>query len=145
MRVAGNVLWFVFGGWLLALTWILGGLIFAISIIGLPFTRSALEIAKMAAFPFGKAVVHVNDINDLDSSKFTVGGALGFIFNIIWLLTFGWILFLQHLILGLVFCITIIFIPFGVASLKLAVISLRPVGRRIVTREVEGLIRTEKV
>ena len=72
MRLVGNILWFILGGWASALSWLVSGLVFAITIVGLPFTRSAWEIAKMSAFPFGKEVVHVNDINDPDAEKFTV-------------------------------------------------------------------------
>lgn len=63
MRFVGNVIWFVFGGAVLALIWLLGAVIFAVSIVGLPLTRSALEMAKMSAFPFGKTVVHVRELD----------------------------------------------------------------------------------
>ena len=144
MRLVGNILWFILGGWALALSWLLSGLVFAITIVGLPFTRSAWEIAKMSAFPFGKEVVHVNDINDPDAEKFTVKGILGFLLNVIWLLVFGIQLFIGHVVFGLIACVFIITIPFGIASFKLAAISLWPVGRRVVTSDVANVVGTMK-
>ena len=62
MRFVGNFLWFIFcGGLLNCILWLLAAVVFAITIIGLPFSRSAFEIAKMSAFPFGKDAVHVRD------------------------------------------------------------------------------------
>ena len=66
MRLVGNILWFIFGGWYLALIWILGAVVFAISIIGLPLTRAAFEMAKLSALPFGKDVVHVRELDGKD-------------------------------------------------------------------------------
>ena len=63
MRFFGNLLWFIFGGWYLALSWLVGALVFAITIIGLPLTRSAIEMAKLSAFPFGKDVLHIRDLD----------------------------------------------------------------------------------
>ena len=142
MRFLGNILWFVFGGWYLALMWLLGAVIFAITIIGLPLTRAAIEMAKMSAFPFGKDVVHVREIDEKSVSATTATtGTIGFIFNILWALTFGWILFLGYLVAGILSCITIILIPFGLQSFKLAGISFWPVGRRVVTKEMAKLVR----
>ena len=142
MRFIGNILWFVFGGWYLALTWLLGAIIFAITIVGLPLTRAAIEMAKMSAFPFGKDVVHVRELDGKEISAATATtGTIGFIFNVLWLLSFGWILFIGYIIAGILSCITIILIPFGLQSFKLAGISFWPVGRRVVTKEMAKLAR----
>ena len=142
MRFLGNILWFVFGGWYLALTWLLGAAIFAITIIGLPLTRAAIEMAKMSAFPFGKDVVHVREIDEKGVTASTATtGSIGFIFNVLWALTFGWILFLGYLFAGILSCITIILFPFGLQSFKLAGISFWRVGRRVVTKEMTKLVR----
>ncbi|CAM3300974.1 Inner membrane component domain-containing protein [Paracoccus aminovorans] len=63
MRFAGNVIWFVLGGWYTGLLWLIGAAVFAISIIGLPLTRAAIEMARMSAWPFGEEVVHVRDLD----------------------------------------------------------------------------------
>ncbi|PYB72967.1 MULTISPECIES: YccF family protein [Rhizobium] len=144
MRFVGNAIWFVFGGAVLALVWLLGAALFAISIIGLPVSRAAFEIAKMSAFPFGKDVVHIRELDAKGLSAVTaVTGTIGFVANIVWALTFGWILFLGHLAAGIVNCLTIIGIPFGIQSFKLAGISLWPVGRRVVSIELAQLAREE--
>ncbi len=144
MRFVGNAIWFVFGGAILALIWLIGAALFAISIIGLPVARASLEIAKMSAFPFGKDVVHVRELDAKGLSTVTaVTGTIGFLANIVWALTFGWVLFLGHIIAGVLNCITIIGIPFGIQSFKLAGISLWPVGRRVVSVELAKLAREE--
>ena len=142
MRFIGNIIWFVFGGWYLAIGWILGAIIFAISIIGLPITRAAIEMAKMSAFPFGKDVVHIREIDQKELSGTTaITGTIGFIANILWLLSFGWALFLMYLAAGIITCLTIIGIPFGIQAFKLAGISFWPVGRRVVTKEMAATLR----
>ncbi|MGI2032040.1 YccF family protein [Rhizobium panacihumi] len=144
MRFAGNVIWFVFGGAVTALIWLVGAVVFAVSIIGLPLTRSAIEMAKMSAWPFGREVVH---IRELDGKRLSAGtamtGTIGFIFNVIWACTFGIALFLSYLLLGAVYCLTLIGIPLGLQCFKLAGISLWPVGRRVVTKELAYAARTD--
>lgn len=142
MRYAGNAIWFVFGGAVTALIWLIGGAVFALSIVGLPLSRSAFEIAKMSAFPFGKDVVHIRELDNRGLTATTaVTGTVGFVFNIIWALTFGVVLFLAHLIAGIFNCLTIIGIPFGLQSFKLAGIALWPVGRRVVSVELARAAR----
>lgn len=142
MRFAGNAIWFILGGAVIALYWLIGAAIFAISIIGLPVTRAALEMAKMSAFPFGKDVVHVRELDRKELSKTTAAtGTIGFIANIVWLLTFGWSLCVLYIFAGILNCITIIGIPFGIQAFKLAGISLWPVGRRVVTKELAQAAR----
>lgn len=142
MRFAGNVIWFVFGGAFIALLWLIGAVLFAISIIGLPISRAAIEMAKMSAFPFGKDVVHVRELDAKKLSATTAAtGTIGFIANIIWACTFGIVLFLTYLVAGVFNCMTIIGIPFGLQSFKLAGISFWPVGRRVVPSELAQVAR----
>ena len=144
MRFAGNVIWFVLGGAIIAAIWLLGAAVFAISIIGLPITRAALEMAKLSAFPFGKDVVHVRELDAKGLTSTTaLTGTIGFIANVVWACTFGVLLFLSYLIAGVLNCITIIGIPFGLQSFKLAGISFWPVGRRVVSVELADLARQE--
>ncbi|TMV03149.1 YccF family protein [Brucella haematophila] len=142
MRFAGNVIWFVFGGAFIAFLWLIGAVLFAISIIGLPISRAAIEMAKMSAFPFGKDVVHVRELDAKKLSATTAAtGTIGFIANIIWACTFGIVLFLTYLVAGVFNCMTIIGIPFGLQSFKLAGISFWPVGRRVVPSELAQVAR----
>lgn len=118
-----NILWIVFGGLWMALGWLLAAVIMAITIIGLPWARAALTIAGYTLLPFGRRVV--------DRSPGSAGG-LRTIGNIIWLVLAGWWLALGHLITAIGLAITIIGLPFAWAHLKLAGLSLWPVGKEIV-------------
>ncbi len=144
MRFAGNVIWFVLGGALTALLWLIGAALFAITIVGLPLARAAIEMAKLSAFPFGKDVVHVRELDGRTVSAITATtGTIGFVVNVLWALTFGWVLFLIYLVAGVINCLTIIGIPFGLQSFKLAGISFWPVGRRVVSKELANVARTQ--
>jgi uncharacterized membrane protein YccF (DUF307 family) len=120
MRLLLNVLWFVLGGWISGTLWILAGVIFAITIIGLPFAPSAFRIAGFSYAPFGKAV---------DPNNSRVGNVL---LNILWLIVAGWWLALHHVVLAVALAVTIIGIPFAIQHLKLAILSLTPVGARVI-------------
>ncbi|WP_035102738.1 YccF family protein [Devosia sp. LC5] len=144
MRFAGNVIWFVLGGWYTALLWLLGAAVFALSIIGIPLTIAALQMAQLSAWPFGKDVVHIRELDGKGLSATTaVTGTVGLIVNVIWACTFGFLLFLAYLVAGVLCCLTLIGIPFGLQSFKLAGISLWPVGRRVVPSELANLARNE--
>lgn len=142
MKTAGNVIWFVFGGWATGLLWLVGAAVFAISIVGLPLTRAALEMAKLSASPFGKDIIHIRELDQKSLSASTaVTGTIGFIFNILWAITFGVALFLVYLVQGIICCLTLIGIPFGLQAFKLAGLSFWPVGRRVVPIEVAKAAR----
>jgi uncharacterized membrane protein YccF (DUF307 family) len=144
MRFAGNVIWFVLGGWYIALLWLLGAALFALSIVGLPLTIAALQMARLSAWPFGKDVVHVRELDDRGVTAGTaVTGTIGFIVNVVWACTFGIVLFVAYLVAGVLSCLTLIGIPFGLQAFKLAGISFWPVGRRVVPQELATLAREE--
>ena len=102
MRLILNVIWFVFGGFWLAIGYVLAGIIACILIITIPFGIAAFRIAAFALWPFGRTVVRRADAG--------AGSGIG---NILWFLLFGWWLTLLHLITGIALCITIIGIPLG--------------------------------
>lgn len=144
MRFAGNVIWFVLGGWYIALIWLIGAAVFAISIVGIPLTIAALQMASLSAWPFGRDVVHVRELDAKGLTATTaITGTIGFIVNVVWACTFGWVLFLSYLISGILCCLTLIGIPFGLQAFKLAGISFWPVGRRVVSAELATLARQE--
>lgn len=120
MRTLLNVLWFIFGGWISGSLWILAGLIFAITIVGLPWVPAAFRMAGFSYFPFGKVVV--------DRDYAVTSGLL----NILWLLFAGWWLALHHLVLAIPLAISIIGIPFAWQHVKLAQLALMPVGKAVV-------------
>ena len=121
VRVIGNVLWFVLAGVWLALGYAVAGLVLCITIIGVPFGIQALKLAGFTLWPFGRTVVRSPD-----------GGCLEVGFNVLWLILAGWALFLAHLVTGVLLCITIVGIPFGVQAFKLSVLALWPFGRSVV-------------
>lgn len=120
MNLLGNIIWFIFGGLVEGLMWLLFGLLCSITIIGIPIGKQCFKIAGMQFAPFGKQIVQKDD------------SPLGLIANIIWIIFFGWELALANLISALIFGVTIIGIPFAVQSLKLAQLSLMPFGKDIV-------------
>ncbi len=124
-----NVLWIVFGGLYMAVGWLIAAVIMAITIIGIPWARAAFNIASYAMLPFGrKAVSRADHLGSHDVGT----GPLGLLGNIIWLVLAGWWLALGHLITAILLAVTIIGIPFAWVHLKLAGISLWPIGKMIV-------------
>src|SRR3974377_172340 len=145
-----NALWIVCGGRLLAggrrvapvlfgrhvlwmaVSWMVAAVIMAITIIGLPWTRAAFNIALYTLLPFGQTAVSRSEFSGVDD----VGtGLFGFIGNLIWLVLAGWWLALGHVITAILLAITIVGIPFAWAHLKLAGLALWPIGKMIVPIE----------
>jgi uncharacterized membrane protein YccF (DUF307 family) len=120
MSLILNILWLICGGLPMALGWLLASLIMAITIIGLPWTPAALRIAHYTLLPFG---------NRIDDSG---AGPVSFFGNIVWFVLAGWWLAIGHLVVAALLAITIIGLPFAWAHLKLAMLSLAPVGRSVV-------------
>jgi uncharacterized membrane protein YccF (DUF307 family) len=124
-----NVLWIVFGGAWMAAGWLVAAIIMAITIIGIPWTRAAFNIAIYTLLPFGQKAVSRDEFLGVED---TGTGLLGFVGNLIWLILAGWWLALGHLITAVLLAVTIIGIPFAWAHLKLAGIALWPIGKIIV-------------
>jgi len=121
----------VLGGWLVGLTWIFAAVLLAITIVGLPWAQAALRIGIFSFFPFGKEVVPRRAITGREDLG---TGDLGLVLNIVWFVLGGWYLALMHLVIGVVQCVTIIGIPFGIQHFKLAGIALAPVGKEVIER-----------
>jgi uncharacterized membrane protein YccF (DUF307 family) len=137
-----NVLWVVTGGIWMALAWLLAALIMAITIIGLPWARAAWNIASYTFLPFGRVALRRDEVAgapDLGTSP------LGMVGNVIWLVLAGWWLALGHVITAVALALTVIGIPFAWAHLKLALLSLWPIGRTIVSTEEAALLRGRAV
>jgi uncharacterized membrane protein YccF (DUF307 family) len=127
MKLLLNILWFVLGGWISMLAWALAGVVLAVTIVGLPWTAAAFRIAGFSAAPFGRHMVPRQAAGETGGSQ-AVDGLL----NIIWFVLAGWWLALQHLVLAFLLACTVIGIPFAMQHLKLAMLSLAPVGARVV-------------
>lgn len=119
LKTIGNIVWVLFGGIIMSIMWAISGIILCVSIIGIPFGIQCFKIAGLVLWPFGK---------EIELGNFGVGGLL---FNILWLIFFGWEFAVTHFVIGLIFCVTIIGIPFGLQHFKLAKLSLLPFGAEI--------------
>ena len=128
MKTIGNILWLILVGVWLAIGYAVAGVVMCITIIGIPFGIPAFKLAGFVLWPFGRKVV----------SAPGALGVLAIVFNILWLLLFGWGLFLSTLVLGVLLCITIIGIPFGIASFRIGAYALWPFGRTTVERRDAG-------
>ncbi len=118
MGLLGNMIWFICGGLVSGLSWFLAGCLWCITVVGIPVGLQCFKIAGLSFFPFGKEVVYG-------------GGAGSFLLNIIWILVSGLPLALEHLALGLLLCVTVIGIPFGLQQFKLAKLALMPFGAEV--------------
>jgi len=119
MTVIGNILWFLLGGFLLALGWFIAGLLCCITIIGIPVGVQCFKIAKLALCPFGKEI------------SYDGTGVGSFLANLLWIIFCGWELALGAAAQGILFSITIIGIPFGIQCFKFARLALMPFGARV--------------
>jgi uncharacterized membrane protein YccF (DUF307 family) len=122
MRFFGNIIWLVFGGILISIEYLIGSLLLMITIVGIQFGLQTLKMASLALWPFGRDTrVHER-----------ASGCLYIIMNVIWLLTGGLWIAATHAFFGVLLCISIIGIPFGLQHFKLTAIALSPFGRDIV-------------
>jgi uncharacterized membrane protein YccF (DUF307 family) len=125
MKTIGNILWLVLAGVWLALGYTLAGVLLCVTIIGIPFGIQAFKLAGFVLWPFGRTVL----------AKPEALGVLDIVFNVLWLFLFGWELFLLSVAAGLLLCITIIGIPFGIQAFKMSVLALWPFGSIVVPED----------
>ncbi len=119
MKLLGNILWFIFAGLWQGIAWVLAGVLWCITIVGIPVGVQAFKISKLCFFPFGKKVVNQ-------------GGAMSCLLNVLWIIFGGLPLAIAACINGAILCLTIIGIPFGLQCFKFAGLALAPFGARIV-------------
>ncbi len=125
MRLLGNLIWFIFGGFMMGLAWWIAGVVIAITVIGIPFSIAAFRIGTLSFWPFGREVMDRPSRDEAHSILVLIG-------NVLWILLCGLWLALGHLLWALLLAITIIGIPFAVQHFKLAQLSLMPFGKTIV-------------
>ena len=121
MKTLGNILWFLLGGLVCGLSWVLWGALWCLTIIGIPYGVQCFKFASLSFCPFGKELRYA-------------GGAVSTLANIIWLLFFGVWMSLSNLIFGLLWCCTIVGIPFGRQFFKIARLALTPFGTEIIRK-----------
>ncbi|MCR4567685.1 MAG: YccF domain-containing protein [Pseudobutyrivibrio sp.] len=119
MNFIGNLIWIIFGGLFSAIGWWIAGVFWCITIVGIPVGIQCFKLSSISLNPFGKEIVG-------DSS------AVSFLINIIWIIVSGLELALANAVIGLVFCITIVGIPFGLQFFKIARLALAPFGAKVV-------------
>lgn len=135
----GNFIWFIFIGLWLGLSWWLLGAIMFILVITIPWGKAAFVLGKFSFFPFGQTVISRKELKGGEKDIGT--GILGVIGNIIWFILAGIWLAIANLTWGVVFCFTIIGIPFGLQGLKLAGASLFPIGKTVVNNELAAAVK----
>lgn len=118
MSFLANIIWFIFGGWISGLLWLVYGALWCLTIVGMPYGIQCFKFAKLSACPFGKEVEY--------------GTSTGsFLMNVIWILVTGAEMAIAHLMIGLVLCLTIVGIPFGIQNFKMAKLALMPFGTSV--------------
>ncbi len=121
MSCLGNTIWLIFGGFISGMGYIIGGMLFMITIIGIPFGVQAMKLGVATMSPFGREIV------ELDNA----GGALNIFLNVLWALLFGWEIAISHILHGALLAITIIGLPFAMQHFKLIPLALFPFGREL--------------
>ena len=118
LRVISNILWVIFGGLILMLLWAFIGVLFCVTIVGIPFGVQCFKAAKLSLAPYGKKVV-------LNVGEHPVA-------NVLWALIGGWGMALLYLFFGILNCITIIGIPKGIQCFKIMKLAFFPFGAEVV-------------
>lgn len=119
MKFIGNIIWLILGGLLVSVIYFCVGFLFMVTIIGIPFGYQLWKFAMFSLWPFGTEVVDGEN----------VGGCLSLFMNVLWILMGWWEIASIHLFFGLLCCITIVGIPFGLQHFKMALFSLLPFGK----------------
>jgi uncharacterized membrane protein YccF (DUF307 family) len=133
LRIVLNIIWLLFAGIWLFITYLLAAVLAFIFIITIPFGVASLRIAFYALWPFGRTVV-----------KKQSAGAGSFIVNVLWFVLGGWYLTLMHIVTGVLLCLTVVGIPLGLGNFKLIKVSLMPFGHQIVsTKEAHAIAGVE--
>ncbi len=121
MKFLGNILWLVLGGLLVALVYFFVGLLFCLTVIGIPFGVQLIKLGVYALWPFGHELVYGPG----------QPGCLSTVMNVLWILLGWWEIALTHLAFGLILCLTIIGIPWGLQHFKMALGAVFPFGKEI--------------
>lgn len=125
MAVVGNLLWLLLGGLWLGISYVVAGLLLCCTIVGIPLGVQAFKLAGYAFWPFGRAVVEVPGHDR----------TIGCVGNALWLVMCGWWIALMQVAAGLALAMTIIGIPFGIVSFRMAVLALWPFGKSVVSQD----------
>ncbi|WP_289869626.1 YccF domain-containing protein [uncultured Duncaniella sp.] len=121
MNIFLNIIWFVFGGLMVAVEYAISSVAMMLTIIGIPFGLQTLKLAKVALWPFGTEVVDDG----------WPSGCLAGVMNVVWWFVGGVPIALTHMLWGLIFCVTVVGIPFGMQHFKLMKLAFFPFGTKV--------------
>ncbi|MDR0739178.1 MAG: YccF domain-containing protein [Oscillospiraceae bacterium] len=122
MRLLSNILWIIFGGFAISAVWFIVGIIMCITILGIPTGIQCFKFAYFTLWPFGKEIEYSNNTGS-------------FLLNFLWIIFFGWELCTISILVGILWCFTIVGIPFGMQCFKFAELALMPFGSEIVSSD----------
>jgi uncharacterized membrane protein YccF (DUF307 family) len=126
MKTIGNLLWLIVAGFWLALGYALAAVVMTLLVVTAPFGIASWRLATYVIWPFGRTVVARPG-----------AGAASTLGNILWFILAGLWIAIGHVISGLLLCLTVVGIPFGVVSFRLAVLALAPLGKEVVRKGLE--------
>lgn len=115
MKTLANICWFLFGGFVSGMAWVICGVILCVTVIGLPLGMQCFKFASLSFWPFGKQIYYKDS-------------GIAILANIIWLVFFGLPMAIGNAVFGFIWCITIVGIPFGKQFFKIAALAIRPFG-----------------
>jgi uncharacterized membrane protein YccF (DUF307 family) len=121
MSCLGNVIWLIFGGFISGLGYMIGGLLIMLTIVGIPFGVQVMKLGVATMTPFGREIVPSEDADN----------PLNLVFNVLWVILFGWEIAVSHLLHGIVLAITIVGLPFAKQHFKLIPLALFPFGKEL--------------
>lgn len=125
MKILGNILWLILGGLIIALFYYIVGLLMCITVVGIPFGVQLFKLGTYAMWPFGTELQY----------RPNEPGCLSTVMNVIWILLGWWEVAILHLVFGLICCITIVGIPWGLQHFKMALASISPFGKSLAPSE----------
>ena len=121
MSILGNLIWILFGGWIVFLGYVIGGLFICLTIVGMPVGWAYIKLGFASLAPFGKRI----------ESHASADTPIYWVMNILWFAFIGWSMAVNHLFWAMVFALTIVGLPFAKQHIKLIPVSAFPYGRSL--------------
>jgi uncharacterized membrane protein YccF (DUF307 family) len=121
VKTIGNLIWFVLFGVWLGVAYLVAGVFSCLTIIGIPFGIQSFKLAGFVMWPFGR------QLREGSGHRFSKG-----VLNVIWIVIGGLWLSLTHLLLGILACLTVVGIPFGLKNFAMARLALFPFDYSVV-------------
>lgn len=125
MNFLGNLIWLIFGGFIVFVGYMVGGFMLCLTVVGIPFGVQCFKIGFATLTPFGLRITERGQENGNGP------GCLSTALNILWIFCGGLWIALTHLVFGCLLCLTIVGIPFGRQHFKLMHLCLMPFGKRL--------------